>query len=60
MKKTVERCRGWVRQVMVEQGVPGAVVAVVKDGELVWSEGMGLADVENNTPCTTTSGEAGI
>ena len=52
----VERCRVLVRRVMMEQGVPGAVVAVAKDGKIVWSEGMGLADVENDTPCTNQSG----
>ena len=36
---------------MLERGIPGAVVAVMKDGDLVWSEGMGYADVENDVPC---------
>ena len=36
----------------MEKGIPGAVVAVMKDGQLVWSEGMGYADVENDVPCT--------
>lgn len=36
---------------MVERGIPGAVVAVMKDGKLIWSEGMGYADVENDVPC---------
>lgn len=59
-ENTVGRCRRLVRQVMVEQGVPGAVVAVAKDGEVVWSEGMGWADVENDTPCTSASGKQGV
>ena len=37
---------------MLKYGVPGAVVAVAVDGKIVWSEGTGLADVENNVPCT--------
>ena len=37
---------------MMHYGIPGAVVAVAVNSELVWSEGMGLADVENNAPCT--------
>ena len=56
LEEAVERCRGLVRRVMVEQGVPGAVVAVARDGKVVWSEGMGLADVENDTPCTRQTG----
>lgn len=57
LEAAVDRCRELVRRVMVEQGVPGAVVAVSRDGEVVWSEGIGLADVENDTPCTPGSGE---
>ena len=37
---------------MIEQGIPGAVVAVSKNGELVWSEGIGYSDVENEVQCT--------
>lgn len=37
---------------MIEKGIPGAVVAVMKDSQLVWSEGMGYADVENDVLCT--------
>lgn len=48
----MKRSRELVKRVMLEQGVPGAVVAVVRDGRVVWSEGLGLADVENHTPCT--------
>ncbi len=43
---------------VIEQGlktmnVPGATVAVVKDGELVFSEAFGFADVENEVRMTT-------
>ena len=51
-EKAIIRCRRLVRRVMLERGVPGAVVAVMKDGEMVWSEGFGYADVENDVPCT--------
>ena len=37
---------------MLRYGVPGAVVAVAVNGRIVWSEGVGLADVENNVPCS--------
>lgn len=55
--EVVNRSRDLVRRVMLEQGVPGAVLAVAKDGRIVWSEGIGLADVENDTPCTPKSGD---
>lgn len=32
--------------------IPGAQIAVIKDGELVWSEGFGLADMEQQVPVT--------
>ncbi|XP_077563747.1 serine beta-lactamase-like protein LACTB, mitochondrial [Haemaphysalis longicornis] len=35
-----------------ECGVPGIAVAVSVDGETVWAEGLGYADVENRVPCT--------
>ncbi len=53
----MKRSQELVKRVMLEQGVPGAVVAVVRDGRVVWSEGLGLADVENHTPCTPDTGE---
>ena len=52
----IRKSRHMLKSVMLEQGVPGVVVAVVMDGECVWSEGLGLADVENDTPCTNQSG----
>ena len=33
--------------------VPGMSVAVVEDGELVWSRGFGMADLENSVPATS-------
>lgn len=35
-----------------EQGLPGLSVAVGVDGEVVWSEGFGWADIENRVPVT--------
>jgi CubicO group peptidase (beta-lactamase class C family) len=32
--------------------VPGMSVAVVQDGEFVWSRGFGMADLENSVPAT--------
>jgi CubicO group peptidase (beta-lactamase class C family) len=42
----------YMEKQMVQTHVPGAVVAVVKDGEIVFSKGYGLADVEHNIPYT--------
>jgi serine beta-lactamase-like protein LACTB, mitochondrial len=40
---------------MARLGVPGLSAAVVRDRELRWSSGYGLADVENDLPATPVS-----
>jgi serine beta-lactamase-like protein LACTB len=40
---------------LVRLGVPGLSAAVVRDRELRWSSGYGLADVENEVPATPAS-----
>ena len=51
IKNAIARCRRLVDRAMIERGTPGGVVAVMKDGALVWNEGVGYADVENAIPC---------
>jgi serine beta-lactamase-like protein LACTB, mitochondrial len=41
-----------VKAALEKVGAPGATVAVGLDDKVVWSEGFGLADIENNTPAT--------
>ena len=50
--KITERSRLLVKHTMLECGIPGAVVAVSKNGKLVWSEGLGYADIENDVHCS--------
>jgi len=38
---------------MASNSVPGISVAVVQDGALVWSQGFGMADLENLVPETS-------
>ncbi len=38
---------------MAANKVPGMSVAVVQDGEFVWSGGFGMADLENSVPATS-------
>ena len=52
-ENAIVKCRHLIRRKMLERGIPGAVVAVMKDGRLVWSEGIGYADIENDVPCTS-------
>jgi serine beta-lactamase-like protein LACTB, mitochondrial len=40
---------------MAANSVPGTSVAVVQDGELAWSAGFGMADLENFVPATSST-----
>jgi serine beta-lactamase-like protein LACTB, mitochondrial len=42
-----------ISKFMVANSVPGLSAAVVEHGEFVWSEGFGMADLENSVPATT-------
>lgn len=48
----VEQARQIVRAGLTEQNLTGLSVAVGIDGELVWAEGFGWADLENRVPVT--------
>ena len=48
----IDVARDSIEALMVEQQVPGLTAAVLVDGQIVWSEGFGWADVENNVPVT--------
>ena len=47
---TIEEARSIVYQLMLEQNIPGLTVAVMDDGEIIWSEGFGYSDIENRVP----------
>ena len=44
--------RKMLSEFITERGVPGAAVAMSINGVMVWSEGFGLADVEQGVPVT--------
>jgi CubicO group peptidase (beta-lactamase class C family) len=48
----VERARQAVRAAIAGQNLPGLSVAVGMDGDLVWAEGFGWADLEDRVPVT--------
>jgi serine beta-lactamase-like protein LACTB, mitochondrial len=50
--ETRTRLEAVVSKFMSANGVPGISIAVVKDGEFVWSKGFGMADLENSVPAT--------
>ena len=50
--EAIAESRARILDTMAKLRVPGAQIAVIKDGELVWSEGFGLADIEQQVPVT--------
>ena len=42
-----------ISRFMAASRAPGISVAVVQDGEFVWSAGFGMADLENSVPATS-------
>jgi serine beta-lactamase-like protein LACTB, mitochondrial len=50
--KAIAAGRAAVREMMAKNGVPGVGVAVIVRGEVVWSEGFGFADLEQQVPVT--------
>ncbi len=57
LSECIDKARAHIKNTMIEYGVPGCSVAVMKDGRCVWSEGLGYADVENNVACSPSSGK---
>ncbi len=42
----------YIRSQLIERHIPGAAIAVIKDGKIIKSEGYGLASVEFDVPVT--------
>lgn len=54
LSEAIERSREVVKS-QIAPKVPGLSVAVAADGEIVWSEGFGFADVENKIPASAST-----
>ena len=52
----VERGRQIMRAGLTQQNLPGLSVAVGVDGDIVWAEGFGWADLENQVPVAPDTG----
>ncbi|KAK3598506.1 hypothetical protein CHS0354_001044 [Potamilus streckersoni] len=48
----IEKAQDLAKRIKDETGTPGLTIAVSVNGQLVWSEGLGYADVENRLPCS--------
>lgn len=42
-----------LQQVLTQNSVPGASIAVIKNGKTIWNEGFGFSNLETNSPATT-------
>lgn len=51
----VKKSRNLLRRRMEEAGAPGLVAAVSVDGKMIWAEGFGFADIENNVRCSPST-----
>ena len=51
----VERARPFVRALVVEENLPGLSLAVGMAGDIVWAEGFGWADIDEQRPVTPTT-----
>ena len=47
-REAVDKSREIIGKTMAAQKIPGLSIAVAVDGKIVWSEGFGFADLENN------------
>lgn len=50
-----QRARTMMEELRAQIGSPGLSAAVAVDGKIVWAEGFGLADVENQVPVSPES-----
>jgi serine beta-lactamase-like protein LACTB len=48
----IEESRRLAHALLLEENLPGLSVAVARDGEIVWTEGFGWADLEGRVPVT--------
>lgn len=48
----IARARAFIRDTMGKAGIPGVSITVMRHGRIVWSEGIGWADLEQRVPVT--------
>lgn len=50
--KTIDELDAFAAEQFAAKAIPGAAIAIVADGEIVWSNGYGMANKETNLPAT--------
>lgn len=51
-QNSIEKSRKIIAETMAKQQIPGLSIAVMIDGKIIWSEGFGFADLENQLRVT--------
>ncbi len=51
-QQLIEGLRGFIPQVMRQNGTPGLNIALARRGNVIWDEGFGYADLEKRIPMT--------
>ena len=54
-KAEIEESKALVIKLMNEKSIPGLSITVANKNEILWSEGLGFADIENKTPVKLNS-----
>ena len=53
--KTIAVSSEYITNVMAQNGIPGVTVVLVESQQVVWAEGFGYANVEEQVPVTTNT-----
>ncbi len=51
-QQVVSSVRRFITDTLRVLGAPGASICVIRDGRIIWSEGIGMADLEQRVPVT--------
>jgi serine beta-lactamase-like protein LACTB len=54
-QRVVSAVRQFITDTLRVLGAPGAAICVIQDGRIVWNTGIGMADLEQRVPVTTTT-----
>ena len=52
MKEPIDYVKSRIRRLMRKHHLPGVVVALIDDQDIIWQEAFGLANIEKNMPAT--------
>lgn len=55
LNHSVEESVRKLNDTLLDRGIPGIVVTVASEGELIWRAALGFCDAENQVPCYTDS-----